>query len=184
MKFVVIVLGLLMSVVNASAIDMAKCSALLNKGWYKTYEYAGIDQPLTKATKKHGMSKATSVTSTEGSTASLDPGYTTNVSTSQTQGISSYGDCSLIGRLEIKERRDLYFAQNREEALKEVALGGGEHLRVIGTYSLCDNDKMDEFQKMLQSKMKELLKVKNGNFREVIDRGVSESPSLVKACIS
>ena len=96
--------------INSFSIDQKKCSKLLNNGLYKKYEYGGIDQPLTKATKKHGSSKATSVTSTEGSTALLDPKYYSNITTSETQFLSSTGACSGIALNQIKENRRKYIA--------------------------------------------------------------------------
>lgn len=163
------------------ALDINACSRLLNNGLYKKYEYGGIDQPLTKATKKHGSSKGTSATSTEGTTALLDPKYWSNVSTSETQTTSSSGECNLFALNQIKESRELYIIQNRDELMVEVSKGQGEHLDVLATFSLCDKGATSNFKQSLQHETSELLKVKE-NFGRVIDSMVSSNEVLNKAC--
>ncbi len=84
MKILTLVTCVLIYGSLSHAIQYSGCDTILNNGWYKKYEFQGIDQPATKATKKHGSSWGTSKASTERSTATLDPKYTTN-------NIISYG---------------------------------------------------------------------------------------------
>ena len=137
--------------------DHAKCSKLLNAGMWKTYKYAGIDQPLTKATKEVGMSKASSVTTTEGTTAISDPKYWSNVSTSETQSTSSYGDCNVLGFENIKKMRDLYFEQNSTELLAQISKGDGEFLNVLTAYSLCDDHVSARYKSILKNNLTNIL---------------------------
>lgn len=167
------------------AIDQAACSKLLNNGLYKTYKYGGIDQPLTKATKDHGISKSTSVTSTEGSTASLDPKYWSNVTTSETQSTSSWGPCNAIGMndADIKRNRALYIVQNKDEVIKEIAQGGGEHLKVLATFSLCDKSAYDSFSKTLQVGTAQFIEMKDDmSLGNIIDQKIKENRDLSVSC--
>lgn len=166
------------------AINQSSCSKLLNNGFYKKYEYGGIDQPVTKATKKHGSFKATFVVSTEGSTAVLDPKYWSNVSTSGTQGTSSWGDCSLIGLQRTLEIRETYFAANQNEVLKDIARADGEHLAALASLSMCDDDQVELFNKTMQSNLPLLMDTKPGAYNSAIDKVVSSNPVLKKACFN
>lgn len=163
------------------ALDHAACSRLLNNGLYKKYEYGGIDQPLTKATKRHGSSKGTSATSTEGTTALLDPKYWSNVSTSETQSTSSTGECNLFGLNQLKEQRELYFSQNRDELIADIAKGYGEHLQILASYSLCDEDKYHLFNNKLQERTGYFIRAENG-YGELIDQTVAQSSDLSGVC--
>lgn len=164
------------------ALDQSKCSTFLNKGWYKKYEYGGVDQPLTKATKKHGVSKATAVTSTEGSTATLDPGYWSNVTTSETQFISSFGACSAIALQELKRQRNLYIVQNNNRIFHEIAAGGGEHLRVIATLSLCESSFFELLGEKMQSNMQQFLEVENDIYGDLVNQIIRSDQRLAEGC--
>lgn len=179
MKILVILLLSLCSL-SAFGIDQAKCSKLLNAGMWKTYKYAGIDQPLTKATKDVGVSKATSVTSTEGTTAISDPKYWSNVSTSETQSTSSFGDCSLIGFDNIKKMRDFYFDQNSTELLAQIAKGDGEFLNVLTAYSLCDDQAFFRYKNILKNNLTDILI--SGKPTNKIDTLVGSDFELSKHC--
>lgn len=168
---------------SAVALDYSKCSTLMNNGWYKKYEYGGVDQPLTKATKKHGIMKASSVTGTEASTASVDPKYSSNVSTSQTQGTSSWGPCSAIGLRDMKTNRNLYIAQHKEMAFDEIAQGGGEHLRVVATFSLCEDQYFNRLGEKLQSRMGAFLN-ESEDYGAIVDSVIRSDAVLAKACYS
>lgn len=183
MKFSLVIL-LLLDAQRTFALDQKKCSKLLNKGWYKKYEYGGIDQPLTKATKREGSSKGVSETSTEGSTALSDPKYWSNVSTSETQSTSSFGECNLFGLQKIKENRDSYIAQNSHRTLNEIAIGKGDHLDTIATFSLCEDQYFSAFAESLHTNMKSFLESKDQNYGSVVDRIVASDPKLAKGCHS
>lgn len=165
---------------SSMALNQQACSRLLNDGLYKKYEYGGVDQPLTKAVKRHGSSKGSSATSTEGTTALLDPKYWSNVSTSETQATSSTGECNLFGLNRLKEQRDLYFAQNSDEIMAEIAQGRGEHVSVLASYTLCDQDKFETFGRALQMKMKDFISEEQ-DYGAIINQAISAN-SLEKNC--
>lgn len=175
------ILLLLLNSTFSFAINQQACSRLLNDGLYKKYEYGGIDQPLTKATKRHGSSKGSSATSTEGTTALLDPKYWSNVSTSETQATSSTGECNLFGLNRLKEQRDLYIAQNRDEVLYQVVSGKGEHIDVIASFSLCDQDSFGQFSKALKSQTASLISAR-AEYGAVINKAIRDS-GLEKSCL-
>lgn len=145
---------------SAYAIDSAKCSKMLNDGLYKKYEWGGMGDynlnAMTKESKKNGYTTASSNISTEGSTAALDPVYTSNVSTSQTQSTSSTGDCSLFALQERANQRDLYIAQNYDQIKKDIAKGSGEHLDALAWFSLCEDDAKNTFNHELQKNFENL----------------------------
>lgn len=178
-----VVITLILSVFSfsAMAINQNACSKLLNNGMWKKYEYGGIDQPLTKATKRHGSSKGSSATSTEGTTALLDPKYYSNVSTSETQATSSTGECNLFGYRKLKEVRELYIGQNKDELLAQMAQGGGEHVRVLASFSLCDNEAFSQFGKEIQTLTPGFI-AREKNYGELIDSMVMRS-SLNSHCL-
>lgn len=180
MKLFIFTLTLIFSL-PIMALDQAACSRLLNDGLYKKYQYGGVDQPFTKAVKRHGLSKGSSATSTEGTTALLDPKYWSNVSTSETQSTSSTGECNLFGLNKLKEQRELYFLQNRDELIADISQGRGEHLKVLAAYSLCDKDKTDLFGENLKEKTELFLHTKKG-FGKIIDQTVEGASNLQGVC--
>jgi hypothetical protein len=168
---------------TAHAINMSGCDNLMNDGWYKKYKYQGIDQPLTKATKDHGSSAGSSRATTERSTATLDPKYSSNVTTSQTNFTSSRGPCGAIAMNEIRETRDLYIAQNRDEMLKEIAVGHGEHLNALASFSFCDKTSYGHFAAQMQAHAADFINSQtSASFASVIDREVSQDTDLSKSC--
>lgn len=169
---------------SGQAINQSSCSTMLNNGFYKKYEYAGIDQPVTKATKKHGTIKSTSVTSTEGSTAVFDPKYWSNVSTSGTQGTSSWGECSLIGLQRTLQIRENYIAVNKSEVFKEIAKSEGDHLAALASLSMCDDDKLNQFSSALQKNLPNLMKTPEGQFNQALDKIISEDSELNVSCFN
>ncbi len=166
------------------AINQQACSKMLNNGLYKTYKYGGIDQPLTKATKDHGISKASFVTSTEGTTALLDPKYWSNVTTSETQSTSSSGACSAIGFNKLKENRNKYIAQNYNEILKEASRGAGEHLQALAAFSLCDHEAFSRFFKHSKENVSNFIDKTGPEIGTIIDQTIKADNSLEGKCFS
>lgn len=134
--------------------DSAKCSKMLNDGLYKKYEWGGVGDyninAMTKETKKSGSFSGTSHITTEGTTAVSDPQYSSNVSTSQSQSTSSYGDCSMFGLKERREQRELYLVQNFDQIKRDIAVGSGSHLDSLSWFSLCDDQSKAKFNQVLQ----------------------------------
>ena len=172
-----------LAAVPAWSMNLSACSSMMNDGLYKKYEYRGVDSPMTKSTKKEGSTKGSTVTSTEGSTASVDPKYWMHVTSFWGQYFTSTGPCAMLGLNELYERRDRYYGQNREEILREVSKGTGEHLRVLAQYSLCDEDKIGEFSALLQKRTPALINV-DLHVGQVIDAMVIDEPSLKGVCWS
>lgn len=164
------------------AFNIGACSTFMNDGLFKKYQYQGFDNPGTKATKNVGSSKATFVVTTESSTASIDPKWWMHVTTSDAQYTSSWGACSGFGDIQLYQQRDDYYAQNRDEILREAAKGEGEHLKVLATYSLCEDQAVSEFAHQLQKRTSLLLKI--NQVGPVLDAMVMDEPSLKKACWS
>lgn len=176
--------ALILSTHSVFALDFDVCSKMMNNGWYQKYEYGGVDQPLTKATKKLGSSKGISATTTEGSTALSDPKYWSNVTTSETQFLSSWGDCSAIGLHEVKEIREKYYVQNRPEILKEMSQGQGRHIEVLSSFSLCDSTARSEMGSAFQKNIQQFMDAKKGDYGTNVDVLIKNSLSLSKQCLS
>lgn len=136
------------------AIDSSKCSKMLNNGWLKKYEYAGIGESnanaITRATKSKGTTAAYSDVTTEGSTVISDPGYTTNTSKSQTQSTSSWGDCSAFAKIKMQEYQEKYIDQNQAQILKQISIGSGEHLEMLAYFNICEDKVFKNFGESLQ----------------------------------
>lgn len=187
MKFqILFFLGILSASSIGAAYNVSGCAGYLNEGLYKKYKYMGHDGALGKiSTEKKGMTTKESSTdaSSEGTTASVDPVYTTHTALSGSQYISSWGNCSGMALNNIKEQRDLYFVQNQEEILKEISLGRGEHLLVLADMTLCEAGARPQFSQQLQSHMAKFLNMK-GSVSSVMDQIVIEDKTLSQACYS
>lgn len=160
---------------------------MLNDGLYKKYEWGGVGDhninAMTKETKKSGSSTATAKISTEGSTAVLDPKYSTNVTRSETQSTSSWGDCSLFGLLERKAQRQAFIAQNLDQIKIEVAKGQGLHLESLAWLSLCENGTNSEFDMVLQKNFRQIF-IGEVQIPQEIDRIIQSSTQLQKKCFN
>lgn len=171
---------------SAMAMDSSKCSGMLNKGLYKTYKWGGVGEANTKAitgeTKRTNPFSATSKISTEGSTAVVDPKYSSNVSTSGTHSVSSWGECSLFALQERKEQRDLYIAQNLDQIKKDIANGDGAHLEILSWFSLCEDSVIPEFNRTMQEKAGDLLVDQAAVLSQNIDNAIKGSKSLANKC--
>lgn len=162
MKIFVIALILSAFSLNVYAFNSASCSNLIyNNGWWRKYPALGIGETgmnkMFKATS-HGSS-GSSNWSTQATTAATDPGVSTKSSQSSTQSVSSWGPCSLVGSAEdMRKLRDLYYAQNKDGILKELAQGSGEHLEVMSFFGRCDSNKQKEFNSTMQGNYLNLIK--------------------------
>lgn len=168
------------------AMDSSRCSGMLNKGWYKKYKWQGMGEANTKAitgeTKSSNIISATTKITGEGTTAVFDPGYSTNVSVSNTQSTSSFGECSAFALKERKEQRDLYVAQNLEQIQIDVANGRGPHLETLSWFSLCEDRALAKFNDALQKNMRNLLVSEPQAFTHEIDRVIGGDRELADRC--
>ena len=175
---------------SAFAVDSRKCSSMLNNGLWKKYKYGGVGESninaMTQGTKRDGSSTASSDMSTEGTTAISDPKYTSNVSTSQTQSLSSWGECSAFAKTkEMRKDREIYVAQNETEVLIDVARGDGEHLKVLTFYSACSPEAYKELSAKLQKSVGESETMPDSkSICASIDRIISQSSDLKSKCAS
>ena len=171
------------------AIDSAKCSKMLNNGWFKKYEYGGVGDynlnMITKATKKEGSTVAYSQVITEATTAISDPGYSTNVSSSQTQSTSSWGDCSLFARQRMQDYQEKYIEQNYVQLLKQISIGGGEHLQMLAFFNICENEAYSGFNEVLQKNYGNISQLQGGkNVVKKIKIVLKSNKKLQKSCNS
>jgi hypothetical protein len=164
---------------TALAWDTGGCSSMINNGWFKKYKYQGVDGAAGNATTKDNF-KGTSATSTEGSTASVDPKVWSNRSTSGIQYSSSWGKCSLFAN-EIRDNREKYFVQNKDEILKDIATGQGEHVKVLASFSLCDEAAVPAYGAQLQKNISKLI-TPAASYNQALDEIVEQDPVLSSKC--
>jgi hypothetical protein len=91
----------------------------------------------TDTTSKEGLSKWSNQNSIQGSTMMIDPGVSTKSSTGQSQFISSWGECSMLGYKDQLQKRNNFVAGNWEELHSEIAIGRGAHLQTLLSMSGC-----------------------------------------------
>lgn len=185
----ILILGI--SVILSSsvyAVDSKKCSNMLNDGLWKKYKYNGIGEAnanaITQGTKRDGSSTASTDMSSDGTTGLLDPKYTSNVSTSQTQSTSSWGACSAFAHADqLRKDREVYIAQNQTEVLIDIARGNGEHLKVLTFYSACLPEAYSELSSKLQKTMSEAGTLPDSKtLCSSIDNIISQSNELKSKC--
>ena len=184
----ILIFGIL-AVVSTSAfsMDSRKCSNMLNNGMWKKYRYNGIGEAhqnaLTQGSKRDGASTASSHSSSEGTTGLSDPKYYSNVSTSNTQSTSSFGECNIFAQAkDLRKDREVYMAQNKHEVMIDIARGNGEHLKVVTFYSACLPEAYSELSTRLQE---HLGKTQDQDVRSIcssIDQIISQDATLQSKC--
>lgn len=132
-----IVCAMLLFFVNGVAhADLYKCAQMVYKdGMLKKYEYKGNTWGAN--TKKHGVFSSTTGSTTETTTASVDPGVSTKQLLSTTQFSSSWGECAAIDYEITQEFRSNYIKQNIAEIKKQISVGDGYHLASLAFLSGC-----------------------------------------------
>lgn len=161
---------------------------MLNDGMWKTYKWGGVGESNAKAmtaeTKSSGPTTATSRISTEGTTAISDPIYYTNISRSQTQSLSSWGECSLFALLERKEQREQYVRQNFDQIKKDIANGDGLHMETLSWFSLCDDQAQGNFNETLQTQFEKLQVSSTSSFTQNMDQILGANKTLEGKCVN
>lgn len=160
---VFVVISLLISqVASATA-----CGDFIYKhGKFRKYEY--MNNTASENTKKHGSS-TTSAATTEGSTASSDPGVSTGVSESHQQSSSSKGECKLTNLFASKEEFKEYLAQNTYEIKHEISLGKGGHLEIIAAAFSCTEPGKEALSKILQKNFENFVDYEPAQSQEFAD---------------
>jgi hypothetical protein len=173
--------------ITAHGWDSNRCKALLNDGLFKKYDYAGLDISYASADASHkdGTTKGSFHVTGEQTTTTFDPKFWVHESSSIGGFTTSTGPCKAIGLNEIRQQRELYFAQNKTEIFKEIAKGRGEHLRVLSGYSLCEDSAVDHFSETIQSRMKEFIETPETRpYGIIIDDAIKQDESLKASCYS
>lgn len=158
-----------MIILSAPFAYATKCGQLIyNKhGMFRKYDYLPLN--LSEAFKKHGFS-STSGATTESSTASTDPGVSTGVSDSQTQSLSTKGDCKWGGFFSAADRQDFekYVEQNMHEIKNQISLGQGGHIETIAAFSECNQPKV--LGQALQKNMERFVELGDQDSKIFIER--------------
>lgn len=189
-KYTNIMLGaIILFSLNCKALDDLKCSQMLNEGWFKKYKFGGIGEgyrkPLTQETKSSGSTTAFSNSSTEGTTAVSDPGYTSNIWTSETQSTSSWGECSLAELKLLQKQQIAYYEQNKFSLEREIAFGDGGHLESLADFNLCAKKSITNFKNKLKENFSEISELKSSTEKVLKIKFILKSDSeLAKICYS
>lgn len=147
-------------------------------GKFRKYEY--MNNTGLENTKKHGSS-TTFQHSTEGSTASVDPGVSTGVSSSSMQTTSTNGECKWMGYYANYSEYKDYLAQNMHEIKNEMAKGQGGHLEVLASAFTCGENGKKSLSGVLQknfSKFVDLEPTQSTEFANSLKQVVEENPNL------
>ncbi len=154
--------------------NSSSCTNFVYKGWWKKYTAFGIGEAgfnnMIKTTSRGSWLYGTTDYSGQSTTSSSDPGVWSQASTSQTQSTSSWGPCSLLADAsELRKLRDLYYAQNKDSFLKELAQGQGQHLEVMAFFGRCTNTSQSEFNTKMQKHYSDLVP-EIGNDQKFMDK--------------
>ena len=162
--------------------DYYGCYKMIYKdGWFKTYEHKGNTWGAN--TQKHGVLSSVAGSTTEGSTASLDPGVTTGQSSSSVQFSSSWGECSGVDILITKEMRNDYIEQNIVEIKKQIALGKGHHLASLAQVSGCKGTLSARWTSQLRFHMSDFYDANTGKaFGQMLDEVIQQDQILRMNC--
>lgn len=147
-------------------------------GKFRKYEY--MNNTGMENTKKHGYS-STSAATTEGSTASTDPGVSTGVSQSHLQSTSTRGECKWGGLFASKEEYSDYLAQNMYEIKNEMSLGQGGHLEILAAAFTCTKNDKKALSHILQKNFEIFVEYEPNQSKEFADSlklVIEKNPSL------
>lgn len=177
---------LVMSIsVLAPFAQATKCGEVIyNKhGMWRKYNYLPLD--LSELIKKHGSISWTSPATTETSTASTDPGVSTGVSDSQTQSVSTRGECKWGGFFGVTDREDFekYVEQNMNEIKTQMSMGQGGHLEVIAGFMGCSQAAV--IGPVMQKNMNQFVDFNSQDAKMFVDRlgkVLSTETSLANQC--
>lgn len=157
-------------------------SAMLGKYEYK---YSSWDFISSKTSTEEGFSQVSSMSMTQHSRLSVDPGVTTTgASQSQTEFTSSKGDCSVWAGLLM--RREKFIAANLPAIKREIAYGDGEMLRSLVYLSGCSEATSKTVMMRLQASFQALDAVDNVSsaFSEAVDNVMARDAEISRACLS
>lgn len=175
---------------DSHAYNWRKCRGfVVDQGFrWRDYDYAGpgMNFMLTEGTNKVGSPAATAFSSTESTTASLDPGVTTRSNTSLTQYISSKDECSAYGLNQKLQERDEFLAHNLHEVKRDMARGEGEYLSSLSFLSACDETVTARFGSALKANFEKLATVNTNEdyLADHIDEIILSDNVLKKSCLN
>ena len=150
-----LVLLVLVFASDAFALAPKKCFAVKAKyGMLRKYEFPGYSS-AEYLTKKHGTTSGYTEYTSQQSTSSVDPGFTTTGQiVSSLQFTSTEGGCSYFSRL--KQKKHEYLARNRDGFLMDGSFGRGRHLRTVYHLSHCKDGGLARFSRAVQQNYSEL----------------------------
>ena len=178
-----IICAFLLFLVNGVAhADMYKCAQMVYKdGMLKKYEYKGNTWGAN--TKKHGVFSSTTGSTTETTTASVDPGVSTKQLLSSAQYSSSWGECSAIDYEITQEFRSDYIKQNIVEIKKQISVGDGYHLASLAFLSGCKQIDRAEWTTTLQKNFETLYDASNEvQFDKQLQQLIHSDRALASQC--
>lgn len=162
--------------------DMYKCAQMVYKdGMFKKYEYKGNTWGAN--TKKHGVFSSTGGSTTETTTASVDPGVSSKNLLSTTQYSSSWGECAAIDYHITQEFRGNYIKQNIAEIKKQISVGDGYHLASLAFLSGCKKIDRASWITTLQGNFESLYDATNElQFDSQLQRLIESDSVLASLC--
>lgn len=180
------VLAFVMFIFLTPFANATKCGEVVYNKHGKLRKYNVLPLDLSEAWKKYGSSSTSNAT-TETSTASVDPGVSTGASDSQTQSLSTKGDCKWGGFFGNADRRDFqnYVEQNMNEIKNQIALGEGGHLEILAAFSGCSQAKV--LGRSLQKNMRQFVDLGEQQASDFVDRVrtiIVSNPQLSEQCSS
>lgn len=150
---------------------------MYSKGLFKEYKYLPKGFGTFKESESSGWT-------TDGTTASTDPVISSKVWVGQTQSYSSWGKCAFIG-MTLHKARENYIAQNKDEILREIAIGKGEHLKALAFFSACSKESLSSFSGSLQKEIDQFVELDSKDhvkFSSQIDQVINSQENLRKSC--
>ncbi len=141
----------------------------------------GSSDTLTKG--QEGSLHVTSQNTTQGSTAVVDPGYTTGYSQAQLMSTSSKKPCNYLGASTNKER-DQFTAANGDGLKRDIARGDGQNLRAFALLSGCNETVLTHYFAAMRSQYDALapLSAERGDLPQAMDQIVARDQQLAGAC--
>lgn len=156
-----------------------------NRALLRTYHLKYQYPFSTRTSSTHeNFSKASSASSTEDSTRSVDPGIVTGALESYTEFSSSKGKCGqYFSQNRSWWKRQVFVAENYPELRRDVARGDGEYLDALQHLSLCQGVSQRDFSSALKAAYRELYQSDDlESFSQQVDAVIRSHPTLAPGC--
>ncbi len=155
-------------------------NAMLRKYDYK-YMW-GSSESLTKG--QEGSSHVTSQNSTQGTTAGVDPGYTTGDTQAQFMSTSSKKPCESFWADNGRYEREKFIAANSDELKRDIARGAGQNLQAVAVLSGCNTAVLPHFYETVRTSYDALapLSPDGGALSSALDDVIAKDFVLSQGC--